>query len=81
MFPGQGAQQVNMGRELYDLEPVFRETIDRCCELLQPHLGRNLRDLLYPAAGEEAAAAHVLQQTAVTQPALFVVEYALSQLL
>ena len=43
-----GAQHVDMARELYDSEPMFRE-IDECCELLAPLLGRNLRQVLYPA--------------------------------
>src|SRR5581483_9052162 len=32
LFPGQGAQYVNMGRELYDGEPSYREVVDRCAE-------------------------------------------------
>jgi phthiocerol/phenolphthiocerol synthesis type-I polyketide synthase E len=78
LFPGQGAQHVGMTRELYQHEPVFRAELDRCCELLRPHLGLDLRDLLYPPAGAEEAAAARLRQTALTQPALFVVEHALA---
>ncbi len=48
MFPGQGTQYVDMGRELYDHEPVFRAEIDRCAELLRPHLGLDIRQLIYP---------------------------------
>ncbi|MEO0015401.1 MAG: hypothetical protein RLZZ535_3790, partial [Cyanobacteriota bacterium] len=51
MFPGQGSQYVNMGKELYETEPVFREWIDRCSELLEPELGLDLRSLLYPVVG------------------------------
>jgi acyl transferase domain-containing protein len=80
MFPGQGAQYVNMGRELYESEPAFREPLDRCAEILTPHLGRDLRRLIYPEKAEETAASEELRQTSLTQPALFVVEYALSQL-
>src|SRR5260221_5725729 len=50
MFPGQGAQQVNMARELYEHEPVFREQVDLCCEILKPQLGFDLRTVLYPGA-------------------------------
>jgi phthiocerol/phenolphthiocerol synthesis type-I polyketide synthase E len=79
MFPGQGAQQVNMGRDLYEHEPAFREHIDSCCELLAPQLGFDLRDVLYPA-DETESADRQLKQTRLTQPALFVTSYALAQL-
>jgi phthiocerol/phenolphthiocerol synthesis type-I polyketide synthase E len=79
MFPGQGAQYVGMAREVYAEEPVFRETVDRCSELLRPHLGLDLREVLYPAGAPEEAAER-LRGTAITQPALFVVEYALATL-
>jgi amino acid adenylation domain-containing protein len=80
LFPGQGTQHVGMGHELYLTEPVFREQVDRCCELLQPHLGLDLRSLLYPADDEIEEAGRRLAQTAVTQPALFVIEYGLAKL-
>ncbi|MCP4658786.1 MAG: amino acid adenylation domain-containing protein, partial [bacterium] len=80
LFPGQGAQYAGMGRELYATEPVFRAEIDRCCELLEPHLGLDLRRLLHPAEEEREEADAKLQQTQLTQPALFVVEYALARL-
>ncbi|MEG4939660.1 aminotransferase class III-fold pyridoxal phosphate-dependent enzyme [Microcoleus sp. F4-D5] len=79
MFPGQGSQYVNMGLNLYESEPLFRETVDRCAEILQPHLGRDLRKVLYPGS-DEATAAESLRQTFLTQPAIFTVEYALSKL-
>jgi phthiocerol/phenolphthiocerol synthesis type-I polyketide synthase E len=80
MFPGQGAQHVRMGIELYEHEPVFREHVDHCCDLLRPQLGEDLRALLYPAANREDAARQQLLQTANTQPALFVIEYGLARL-
>ncbi|MCG8366961.1 MAG: type I polyketide synthase, partial [Pseudanabaenales cyanobacterium] len=80
MFPGQGAQYVNMGRELYQTEPIFQEQVDRCCELLKSHLNVDLRTILYPSEEQAEAAAQQLKQTNLTQPALFVVEYALAQL-
>lgn len=80
MFPGQGAQHVNMGLELYRQETVFRDTVDQCAELLQPMLKQDLRKVLYPEQEQLAQAEVLLTQTAIAQPALFVVEYALAAL-
>jgi len=78
LFPGQGAQAVGMARALYDGDPAFRADLDECSAVLRPQLGLDLRDVLYPEPGGEAAAEQQLAQTAVTQPALFVIEYALA---
>ncbi|HEY1808654.1 MAG TPA: SDR family NAD(P)-dependent oxidoreductase [Acidobacteriaceae bacterium] len=80
LFPGQGAQFVYMGRDLYETVPLFREIVDRCCDVLKPMLEFDLRTVLYPKPGEEAEAEQRLRQTSITQPALFTVEYATAQL-
>jgi acyl transferase domain-containing protein len=79
MFPGQGAQYVDMAADLYASLPVFRAELDRCCDLLKPILGLDLRAVLYPDPQGRAGAAQQLEQTMLTQPALFVIEYALAQ--
>ncbi|HSF40167.1 MAG TPA: amino acid adenylation domain-containing protein [Thermoanaerobaculia bacterium] len=76
LFPGQGAQQAGMGAELYRSEPAFREEVDRCADLLKAHVRFDLRSLLL---GGEAAGAS-LRETEVSQPAIFVVSYALARL-
>ena len=81
MFPGQGSQCVNMGAGLYKEEPGFRSQIDGCAEFLKPLLELDLRSVLYPAQGSGKNASELLLQTRYTQPALFVVEYALALLL
>ena len=81
LFPGQGAQYVQMTRGLYETETEFRAIIDHGCDLLQPLLGLDLRTVLYPEAGQEEAAAGALGQTHITQPALLLIEYALAKLL
>ncbi len=82
LFSGQGAQHVAMGAGLYRDEPVFREALDRCAELLAGQLagpaGVDLRAVLFPAPGAAAEASRRLEQTDVTQPALFALEYALA---
>jgi acyl transferase domain-containing protein len=80
MFPGQGAQYVNMGLNLYQSEPCFRKNIDYCSDFLEPLLGFDLRAVLYPDEASENEAEQRLKQTSVTQPALFVIEYALAEL-
>jgi phthiocerol/phenolphthiocerol synthesis type-I polyketide synthase E len=80
MFPGQAAQCVNMGLEIYRVEKGFRETVDYCCELLKPALGIDLLEVLYPSADRAESAAEQINQTAITQPALFTIEYAMARL-
>jgi acyl transferase domain-containing protein len=80
MFTGQGAQYVNMGLGLYHSERKFRECVDRCSEILMPLIGLDLRDILYPKEADLEEASEALNQTYITQPALFTVEYALAQL-
>ncbi|MFN6461417.1 MAG: polyketide synthase [Nostoc sp. DedVER02] len=80
MFSGQGAQYANMARELYEVEPVFAQHIDTCAEILEAYLNLDIRSLLYPREEDTETASKQLQQTALTQPALFVIEYALAQL-
>ncbi|MGD9629019.1 MAG: amino acid adenylation domain-containing protein [Pyrinomonadaceae bacterium] len=80
VFPGQGTQQVNMGRGLYEGEPVFRAEVDRCSEILKPHLGSDLREVLFPNDENIEDARGRLNRTSITQPAIFVIEYALAKL-
>jgi phthiocerol/phenolphthiocerol synthesis type-I polyketide synthase E len=82
MFPGQGTQYLNMGRELYENEPIFREQLTHCANALRDGLrGLDLLKILYPAnEDEKKAAERNLNQTWLTQCALFAVEYSLAQL-
>ena len=80
LFPGQGSQHPNMAREVYESEPVFRQAVDRCAEILRPHLGADLRELLYPASGASEEAKRRVTDTLIAQPAIFSIEYALAQL-
>ncbi len=79
MFPGQGAQYVRMGQNLYEVSSVFRRHFDHCADVLQPLLQRDLREVLFPENGDEDAAGEILRNTRFTQPALFALGYALSQ--
>jgi len=79
MFSGQGSQHVNMARDLYDHEPVFRETIDLCANHLRGSLDIDLREALYPSPQDAEGAAEKLNQTWLTQPAVFSIEFALAR--
>lgn len=80
MFPGQGSQYVNMGKNLYDDEIVFKDAVDTCCKILQPHLGIDLKTILYPKDSEKEKAEKQLKETMYTQPSLFTIGFALSKL-
>ncbi|MEL6104639.1 MAG: aminotransferase class III-fold pyridoxal phosphate-dependent enzyme [Planctomycetota bacterium] len=79
LFPGQGAQYVRMGHNLYERSSIFRESLDRCGEILTPLLGRDLRDVLFPKQGDEESAQEILKNTRFTQPALFALGYSLAK--
>jgi acyl transferase domain-containing protein/SAM-dependent methyltransferase/acyl carrier protein len=78
LFPGQGTQYAGMAEGLYRDEPFFREKTDLLCELFRPHLGLDLRRLLFPAREERQSCDARLTDTALAQPALFTVSLALA---
>lgn len=57
LFPGLGDHYVDMGRELYESEPAFAAEVDRCAEILHPHLGIEIREILFSANPREVPAA------------------------
>ncbi|BAV05296.1 amino acid adenylation domain-containing protein [Filimonas lacunae] len=75
LFPGQGAQFNNMGKAIYDREPVFQQAVDECAVLLQDIMGEDIRSIIY-----QLKDIYALTNTYYTQPALFVTEYALAKL-
>ncbi|RJO66381.1 MAG: acyltransferase domain-containing protein, partial [Myxococcales bacterium] len=75
VFPGQGGQWWGMGRQLLETEPVFRQAVERCDRLLKPFSDWSLLGEL--TANESVSRIH---DTAITQPALFAVQMALSEL-
>ena len=61
VFPGQGAQFVGMGKDLYDNNPLAKEMFEKANEIL----GFRITDLMFAGTDED------LRQTKVTQPAIF----------
>jgi acyl transferase domain-containing protein len=80
MFPGGGAQYINMAWDLYQTEHTFREQIDLCAEILQRRFGYDVRQWIYHDPSQAKDGAEQMKRTSVGLPALFVVEYALARL-
>jgi acyl transferase domain-containing protein/thioesterase domain-containing protein len=80
MFPGQGSQYPGMGAGLYRREKVFRDHVDLCAALFEPHIGYDLIDALYGTGGGGRCSDAQLARTLLCQPAVFTISLALAQL-
>ncbi|MFF2148215.1 SDR family NAD(P)-dependent oxidoreductase [Kitasatospora sp. NPDC058190] len=74
LLPGQGAQYPGMALGLHGAHPVFRTALDEAAELLRPHLGLDLVDLLRDGDAD------LLRRSSVTQPAVLAVGHAMAAL-
>jgi len=81
MFTGQGSQYAGMAKELYKEETIFKNALDECAVFLKKEFGHDIRTILFPAPEDVEKSNQLLQETSITQPCLFSVEYALARLL
>jgi len=73
LFSGQGAQYHGMAKALYEQQPAFTASMDNCDALVQEHAGWSLLDVLWGDDGDK------VNVTQYTQPAIFCLEYCLTQ--
>lgn len=78
MFTGQGAQYYQMARGLYDHEPLFRKTMDEMDVMVTDYVGQSVVQTLYDPSNLKS---ELFDQIVLTNPALFMVQYSLAQLL
>ncbi|HEY1349800.1 MAG TPA: amino acid adenylation domain-containing protein [Ktedonobacteraceae bacterium] len=76
LFSGQGSVYPEMGRRLYETQPVFHQAVERCREIVRPLLSEPLTWILYTQQAESEA----WQHSQSTQLALYVLQYALCEL-
>lgn len=81
MFPGQGNQFINMGYELYQHIPDFKECIDYCATTLQSIIGIDIRTIIFPSDQDAEKSKEQIDHTYITQPAIFMISYALANTL
>lgn len=78
MFPGQGSQYVGMAKRLYETEPIFQKEVEKCIQFAEAQGCADLRRILLNPRDEDR---ELIKETKLAQIALFVIEYALAQLL
>ncbi len=84
LFPGQGSQYINMGRQLAAMEPAVRKVFAEADQVMMPILGKPLTDFIFVDSDDPAAMKQAemgLMQTAITQPAMLTMDTALYKLL
>lgn len=78
VLQGTGTHYAQMGYGLYQHSSIYKKTIDRCAEILQQHIGFDIREKLYT---QDSNSVKTMQTPSIAQSAIFITEYALVKLL
>ncbi|MBN1819075.1 MAG: acyltransferase domain-containing protein [Prolixibacteraceae bacterium] len=80
LFPGQGAQYINMGKDLYLNEPFCKNIYNQCFGIYKETTGNDLQEIIFPEKITEESE-QILARTEFAQPALFITELAVARFL
>src|SRR6266545_5025052 len=80
LFPGQGSERAGMGRGLYQRVGIYRETVDRCAEVLKGEMGMDIREVINAEGERRRRAEEEIGLTEIAQPALFTVSYGMARM-
>lgn len=80
LFPGQGTQYAGMAKALYQYEPIFSDIVDECADALFALLNVDLKDFFTEGNSTDPRWLKLIHETWITQPLLFVTEYAMAKL-
>jgi acyl transferase domain-containing protein len=75
-FADQGSQYIGMGKKLYETQPLFKESLDECAEILDAHLDKPILHLIFGKAEDLS----LINTGTYAQPILFALEYALANM-
>lgn len=76
VFGDQESQYIGMGRKIYDTHPCFRQVLDRCDDLLKPHLNLSILSVIF-GEGDNLS---MIDEARYAWPAVFAIEYALAEM-
>ena len=80
LFPGQGTQYLNMAKDLFEEEPIFRTELEKCFQILESYTGESYEKIIYPETITKIEQ-ELINETNITQLLVFIIEYSLCKFL
>ncbi|HAN17208.1 MAG: hypothetical protein A2X13_05965 [Bacteroidetes bacterium GWC2_33_15] len=78
VFSGQGSQYINIAKEIYKTQPIFKNSVDNCCAIINKLLNIEFQSILFPGEDTEEAR-ELLNNIHYSGPAKFIIEYSVAQ--